>query len=144
MMINVDINNKQDIIKLEKKLRNLIIAIAKRTVAKEGYQGVEISIAFVDNKEIHSLNKKFRDVDRPTDVLSFPMGDNDILGDVIISVDRAKSQADEYGHSLQRELCYLLTHGVLHLCGYNHKNKEEKEEMRNKEESILAEFELTR
>ena len=143
MVIEVAINNKQDIIELDAQLMELISAVAKRTAEEEGCQKGELSIAFVDNKEIHNLNKEYRKVDSPTDVLSFPM-DQEILGDVIISVERAKSQANEYGHSLQRELCYLLTHGILHLLGYDHKNKVEREEMRKKEEGILAEFKLAR
>ncbi len=142
-MIEVAINNKQDIIELDTRLLELITAVARRTAVKEGCHKGEVSIAFVDNKEIHNLNKEYRKVDSPTDVLSFPM-DQEILGDVIISVERAKSQANEYGHSLQRELCYLLTHGVLHLLGYDHKSKVERDEMRKKEEAVLAEFELVR
>ncbi len=142
-MIKVEINNMQQKLKVDKELRELFETICRNTARLEGFDHGEISIALVDNEEIRGLNKKYRDVDEATDILSFPLGD-EILGDIIISVERAVSQAEEYGHSLKRELCYLLIHGVLHILGYDHKNTGEKDEMRKKEERVLGELNIIR
>ena len=107
---------------------------------------VEVSLTLVDKDEIHSLNRDYRGVDRPTDVLSFPMddeifpGEEDvdlILGDIVICLDIAKAQAEEYGHSLDRELSYLICHSTLHLLGYDHMEDDEKAIMRGKEKEIM-------
>lgn len=107
---------------------------------------VEVSLTLVDKDEIHALNRDYRGVDRPTDVLSFPMddeifpGEEDvdlILGDIVICLDIAKAQADEYGHSLDRELSYLICHSTLHLLGYDHMEEDEKAIMRGKEKEIM-------
>lgn len=107
---------------------------------------VEVSLTLVDKDEIHTLNRDYRGVDRPTDVLSFPMddeifpGEEDvdlILGDIVICLDIAKAQADEYGHSLDRELSYLICHSTLHLLGYDHMEEDEKAIMRGKEKEIM-------
>lgn len=107
---------------------------------------VEVSLTLVDKDEIHTLNRDYRGVDRPTDVLSFPMddeifpGEEDvdlILGDIVICLDIAKAQAEEYGHSLVRELSYLICHSTLHLLGYDHMEEEEKTIMRGKEKEIM-------
>lgn len=113
----------------------------------------EISVSFVDLDEIHRLNKEFRDVDRPTDVLSFPQYEVDEiifysenpdeipdvleLGDVVICKDKAMEQAKEYGHSFEREIIYLFTHSILHLLGYDHIEEDEKACMRKREEEIM-------
>lgn len=107
---------------------------------------VEVSLSLVDKDEIHTLNRDYRGVDRPTDVLSFPMddeifpGEEDvdlILGDIVICLDIAKAQAEEYGHSLDRELSYLICHSTLHLLGYDHMEDDEKAIMRGKEKEIM-------
>lgn len=110
----------------------------------------EISVSFVDNEEIRDINKRFRNIDSATDVLSFPqltfeedeiaeVNENDeiILGDIIISVERAKEQAEEYGHSLKREIAFLTAHSMLHLLGYDHMVKDEEEVMFAKQKEIL-------
>ena len=79
----------------------------------------EVSVILTDNKEIRKLNKEFRNIDKATDVLSFPMEEN-VLGDIVISLDKTKKQADLYGHSFERELTFLCIHGLLHLLGYEH------------------------
>lgn len=115
--------------------------------------GAEVSLVFVDNDYIHQLNLEYRGIDAPTDVLSFaleegePMPDADgetILGDVVVSLERAGEQAGEYGHSFQREVAYLTAHGVLHLLGYGHDTEEERLIMRQKEEAALATLDLGR
>ena len=107
---------------------------------------VEVSLTLVDKDEIHALNRDYRGVDRPTDVLSFPMddeifpGEEDvdlILGDIVICLDIAKAQAEEYGHSIVRELSYLICHSTLHLLGYDHMEEDEKAIMRGKEKEIM-------
>ncbi len=107
---------------------------------------VEISVTFVEGEEIKALNRDYRGNDRVTDVLSFPQFDdlNDILevgeiclGDVVICRERAEEQAQEFGHSFEREIIYLFTHSVLHLLGYDHMEEAEKQEMRSREEEVM-------
>lgn len=110
----------------------------------------EISVSLVDNNEIQLVNKKFRGIDAPTDVLSFPQleftvgeiperneSGEIILGDIVISIERAEAQAKEYGHSLKRELAFLTAHSMLHLLGYDHMTPEDEEIMCRKQEEIL-------
>jgi probable rRNA maturation factor len=115
----------------------------------------EISFTLTDNETIHALNSKHRGIDRPTDVLSFPLIDFNVesiddiedtlyLGDIIISIDKAKAQAEEYGHSIQRELGFLTAHSMLHLLGYDHMVPEEEKVMFAKQEAILNDIGLTR
>ena len=101
----------------------------------------------MDNEAIRELNREYRDKDSATDVLSFPMYEADepiddeeeiLFGDIVISLERAQEQAAEYGHSLKREVMYLLVHGLLHLAGYDHMGEEDKKQMREKEEKLLA------
>lgn len=110
------------------------------------------SVIIVDNNKIHEINKEYRNIDRETDVISFALEDdktiNDspirVLGDIYISIDKAKEQAQEYGHSLKRELCFLMTHGFLHLLGYDHMTKEDEEIMFPLQEKILEEYGVSR
>ena len=114
----------------------------------------EISVTFVDLDEIHELNKQYRGVDKPTDVLSFPQFDDleeeipevceICLGDVVICEQKAREQAEEFGHSFERELVYLFTHSVLHLLGYDHMEDDEKKAMREREEEIMKQIGLMR
>ena len=110
-----------------------------------------VSVSIVDNRYIHKINKKYRQIDRPTDVISFAFLDNEnnydkilfspgpvVLGDIYISLDKAKEQAEEYGHSLHRELSFLFIHGLLHLLGYDHMNEEEEKVMFQLQEEILS------
>ena len=113
----------------------------------------EISVTFVDMDEIHQLNRDYREVDSPTDVLSFPQFDdlNDLpeegeiaLGDVVICKEKAEEQAEEFGHSFEREIIYLFVHSVLHLLGYDHMDEDEKKIMRRREEAVMTELGITR
>ena len=117
----------------------------------------EVSLSFVSDEEIQEINKNFRDMDKATDVLSFPQIDYDVdevvmtnekgeivLGDIIISVDTAKRQAEEYGHSLKREICFLTVHSMLHLLGYDHMTEEEEAEMFGKQKDILEKSGITK
>ncbi|WP_429726388.1 rRNA maturation RNase YbeY [Alicyclobacillus sendaiensis] len=118
-----------------------------------GAQG-EVSVVFVDDGAIHELNRTYRGVDRPTDVLSFPMNEGEsladpddvdpMLGDIVVSVDRAREQAEAYGHSLEREVAFLLVHGFLHLNGYDHEDEAGEREMFGLQEEILQGIGLAR
>lgn len=142
-MINVDFNNQQNFLDLDEEIISLLRKVVVTAVELEGYNSGEVSVAFVTNEKIRELNKKYRKKDEATDVLSFPI-DEEILGDIIISTERAAAQAKEYGHSLKRELAYLTVHGILHLFGYDHHNKKEKSEMRQKEERVLTHLNISR
>lgn len=133
------------------ELEKVVEIIALDSLRYEGFdENCEISISIVDNAEIQQINKQFRNIDRPTDVLSFPMltfTENEIieknengeimLGDIIISLERAEEQAKEYGHSLKREIAFLTAHSMLHLLGYDHMEPEEEKEMFAKQKEIL-------
>jgi probable rRNA maturation factor len=119
--------------------------------------GAEVSVTFVDNEKIREINRDYRGKDQPTDVISFAleeMGEDEVeivgmdmppvLGDIIISVPKAREQAEEYGHSFMRELGFLSVHGFLHLLGYDHETEEEEKEMFSKQKQILEEFGLKR
>lgn len=114
---------------------------------------IEISAILVDDEKIHEINRDYRHIDRATDVISFALEDSEQfyvegqpreLGDIFISVDHAKAQAEEYGHSLRREMCFLFTHGVLHLLGYDHMTKEDEKEMFGLQKVILDRLNITR
>lgn len=107
---------------------------------------LELSVIFVNDERIHEINRDYRQIDRSTDVISFALEDNEQfyvegmpreLGDIFISIDHAKKQADEYGHSFYREMCFLFTHGLLHLLGYDHMNEEDEKEMFTLQNDIL-------
>lgn len=117
----------------------------------------EISISFVDNEQIQVINRDYRDKDKPTDVISFAMQEMEdeeleivgeglpvVLGDIIISIDKAKEQAEEYNHSFERELAFLALHGFLHLLGYDHMNAEDEKKMFQRQDEILGAFGIER
>lgn len=129
------------------------------TMESEGFYGVyEVSLSFVDDNEIQSLNLEYRGKNSPTDVLSFPMFEKDelesiknletkipeLIGDIIISFPTAKEQASEYNHSINREICFLVCHSMLHLLGYDHMDQEEKEIMEEKQRWIMDKSGISR
>ncbi len=153
--IRVIISNNQKEVKIPTGLRMLVRRCCNAVLRMEEFKGpAEVSVTFVDNKQIHELNLLHRKIDAPTDVLSFPMGENgvydtdpntgaQILGDVVISMEKAEEQAKRYGHSLQREVGYLTAHSVLHLLGYDHeKSGLERVRMREKEEQVMTQLGL--
>ena len=153
--IRVIIDNKQKAVKIPTGLRMLVRRCCTAVLRMEEFVGpAEISVLFVDNEQIHKLNLQYRNKDVPTDVLSFPMGENGvydinhatgakILGDIVISMEKAMEQAERYGHSLEREVGYLTAHSMLHLLGYDHeKGGIEKVRMREKEEQVMTELGL--
>ncbi len=118
---------------------------------KLGINEAIFNVIIVDNDYIHKLNKEYRNIDRETDVITFALEDDKtfnpdirILGDVYISIDKAKSQSIEYGHSLLRELCFLAVHGMLHLLGYDHMKKEDEKIMFKLQDEILDEMDIKR
>ena len=114
---------------------------------------IEMSCIIVDDQRIHAINKEYRNIDRSTDVISFALEDSDSsyleglprsIGDIFISYDHALSQSKEYGHSVQRELCFLFTHGLLHLLGYDHMEEDDEKEMFALQDQILNALNITR
>lgn len=146
-MNSYDLINKTDF-KIDKTVYKLINKTLKKEKVKRSY----FSIIIVDNKEMRSLNKKYRNKDEPTDVLSFRIFDKEdlkqhkhkMLGDIYISVDKVRTQALANNHSELREMGFLIIHGLLHLLGYEHNNKEEEDLMLNKQEEILNEIRRTK
>ncbi len=141
--------------KLDEELMDYLYRAASECVSNEGFspEVCEVSLSLVSAEEIRSINSQFRGIDRETDVLSFPQYDdlNDAeeqelipLGDVVICEDAVRRQAEEYGHSFEREFVYLFVHSMLHLLGYDHMEEEEKKEMRREEERVMEILGLTR
>ena len=132
---------------------DIIEKVVNKAFEIERVKNASCSIIIVDNSYIHKLNKEYRGIDRVTDVISFALEDDKnmvipdgtrLLGDIYISLDKAKEQAEEYGHSLERELCFLAVHGIYHLLGYDHEKEEEAEVMFKKQEEVLMEYGITR
>lgn len=159
MKLKIYYANEQKIVKIPLSLRSLINRVVKATLENENFKkDAEVSVSFVDNETIHKLNLEYRGKDKPTDVLSFPMTDGDeengdidlstgavMLGDIIISAEKAMEQANEYGHGIEREICFLAVHSTLHLLGYDHETSEDDEKYMNQtQESILQKIGLTR
>jgi probable rRNA maturation factor len=166
-MINIE--NEQTLIEIDEMLIKAISDTIRYTLEDQNvsYEG-EVSVLLVDNETIRGINRDTRNIDAETDVLSFPMidyepgktynelysshefgveyfdGDALVLGDVVLSMEKAIEQAEEYGHSIKREVCYLVLHSVLHLLGYDHLNEYDKIRMRAEEEKILNALEITR
>ncbi|HCW80890.1 MAG TPA: rRNA maturation RNase YbeY [Ruminococcaceae bacterium] len=153
--IRVMIDNRQKAVKIPTGLRMLVRRCCNAVLRMEKFEGpAEISVIFVDNEQIHKLNIQYRKKDTDTDVLSFPMGENGvydinhstgakILGDIVISMEKAVEQAKRYGHGLEREVGYLTAHSMLHLLGYDHeKGGLQKVRMREKEEQVMTELGL--
>lgn len=155
--VKVAISNSQNVVKVPAGIRLLIRRCCAAVLTMEKFEGpAEVSVIFIDNEQIRQLNRDFRGKDRPTDVLSFPLGENGrydlnnetgayILGDIVISVPKAIEQAKLYGHSLRREIGFLTVHSMLHLLGYDHENEGlEAVRMREKEEYTLNKLGLQR
>ena len=150
--------NSQDKKTITYELKMLVRQAVVTTLAYEGYNhDCELSVTFTDNEGIRAINKEFRNIDKETDVLSFPLLDFDggeeppidedmqALGDIVISLEKAEEQAEEFGHSFDREVGFLAVHSMLHLLGYDHVDSEEEElEMRRKQSEVLDIMGLTR
>lgn len=150
--------NDQDKIQVTYKLKMLIRRAIQSTLVYEGHNNdCELSVTFTDNEGIKILNSQYRGIDKETDVLSFPLVDfaggdeppvdepSQLLGDIVISLEKAVAQAEEYGHSFEREAAFLAVHSMLHLLGYDHVNGEEEEaDMRRRQADVLEGMGLTR
>jgi probable rRNA maturation factor len=143
----------------EKKLCDVSFEEQYRQIIQETlrilniHDDIEMSCVIIDDDEIHRINREYRHIDRSTDVISFALEDNEQfyvegmprnIGDIFISFDHAKAQAEEYGHSLDREMCFLFTHGLLHLLGYDHMQEDEEKEMFVLQEQILQGLHIER
>ena len=152
MGLRIYFENEKEKLPLTYKMKMLGREAVETTLDFEDFQNhCEVSVTFTDNEGIHELNKKFRGVDKPTDVLSFPLFDFEgeteeppidevmsNLGDIVISLEKAKEQAEEFGHSFERETAFLCVHSMLHLLGYDHERSEEEDvEMRSKQSEIM-------
>ena len=147
-------------IKESKEYEEIISKVINECFSNEGLDKSKlyISITLTIPENIQKINKKYRNIDKSTDVLSFPMFEKeeiremlmnnyqieDVLGDIIISIPKVKKQAIEYGHSFERELSYMVVHGFYHIMGYDHMKEEDKKEMRKKEDEILNKLHITR
>ena len=163
------LDNRQSEVEVDDDFNGTIRKVIDYALKEEGVNiPYEISIIYVDNKTIKNINNDTRKIDKVTDVLSFPMLDYPkgqvykdiykdqsfhvvdlddgylVLGDIVLSLERAKEQCEEYGHSYLRETCYLVIHSVLHILGYDHMEEDEKAIMRKREENILSEFSIVR
>ena len=156
MKIYIDYSNEQDKLSPPENFEELVEQCA-RAALEEAHidDDAEVSVTLVDNERIRELNNEFREIDRETDVLSFPLGDENgfetnpdtdaiLLGDIVISLEKAQSQAEEYGHSFLREVAFLLTHSLFHLLGYDHMTPDEEKEMFAKQEKVLEKLGITR
>ena len=150
----IDINENEEFIRI---IDNVIKKCYE--IEKIEKSNLYINIILTNPRKIREINKTYRKIDKETDVLSFPMFEKyeldekiqknnfkteDILGDIIISIERVEKQAEEYGHSFERELSYMVVHGFYHLMGYDHMEEEEKKVMRQKEENVLNMLEIIR
>lgn len=155
--IKVVIENKQKTVKVPTGIRLLIRRCCHAVLELENFQGsAEVDVSLVDNAQIRGINREHRHIDAVTDVLSFPLGENghydinpktgaQMLGDVVLSMERAMEQAQQFGHSLQREVGYLTVHSVLHLLGYDHVDGGlEAVRMREREEAVMTSVGLPR
>lgn len=148
-------------IKENKKYEETIKKVLEQCFKQEKLENLKlyVSITLTNPENIHKINKEYRNVDRETDVLSFPMFEKneidqkiknnnfeheDVLGDIVISIEKVKGQAIEYGHSFEREFAYMLVHGFYHLMGYDHIEEKDKKIMREKEEIILSKLQIKR
>ena len=152
MNLRIYFDNHQDKLTLTYRLKMLVRQAIEATLDYEQYGNpAEVSVTFVDNEEIRDLNKKFRGIDKATDVLSFPLFDYEgeseeppvdemlgMLGDIVLSLEQADVQAKEYGHSFEREVAFLTVHSMLHLLGYDHETGEEDEaDMRRRQSAVM-------
>jgi probable rRNA maturation factor len=141
-------DNRQDKFKIQKSTEDLLEKVIETSLKLENMSlDYEISVSFVTNDEIRELNSQFRNIDKETDVLSFPFEDEfetgiRILGDIVLSVEKAMDQAEDFGHTVERELAYLTAHSTLHIMGYDHMNDDDKSIMRQKEKAIMKALQI--
>lgn len=154
--MQIELSNQQEKLTVTQEMEDKIIEVLEEAARVHDVNDmVEVSLMLTDDETIHEMNREYRGIDRPTDVLSFALEEGEeeeifggpeenLLGDIIISVETAVRQAEEYGHSVEREMSFLALHGMLHLLGYDHMEEEERQEMRAQEKAILASLGINR
>ncbi len=153
--MNVIISNLPEDMPVDEKLKNTVIEAIEKVGELYGLDNAEVSVTLTDNEHIHEINREYRKVDRPTDVISFALNEGDepeieggapvnVLGDLIISMEKVAEQAVEYGHSNRREIAFLTVHGMLHLLGYDHIEEADRVEMRKEEDFVMEKLGISR
>ena len=153
--MNVLISNYPEELSFPDDIEANVRAAAEKVGELYGVANGEVSVTLTNNEYIHTLNKQYRGIDRPTDVLSFALNESDepdvedgpdvnVLGDLIISVERAKEQAADYGHSVKREIAFLTVHGMLHLLGYDHMEEQDRLEMEAEQRYVMEKLGIPR
>ncbi len=154
-MMNVIISNLPEDMPVDEKLKDTVIEAIEKVGELYGLDNAEVSVTLTDNEHIHEINREYRKVDRPTDVISFALNEGDepeieggapvnVLGDLIISMEKVAEQAVEYGHSNRREIAFLTVHGMLHLLGYDHIEEVDRVEMRKEEDFVMEKLGISR
>ncbi|WP_294146632.1 rRNA maturation RNase YbeY [uncultured Selenomonas sp.] len=153
--MNVMISNFPEELEFPTDIEENVRAAAEKVGELYGVENGEVSVTLTNNEYIHTLNKQYRGIDRPTDVLSFALNESEepdvedgpdvnVLGDLVISVERAKEQAADYGHSVKREIAFLTVHGMLHLLGYDHMEEEDRIEMEAEQRFVMEKLGIPR
>ena len=153
--MNVMISNFPEELEFPTDIEENVRAAAEKVGELYGVENGEVSVTLTNNEYIHTLNKQYRGIDRPTDVLSFALNESEepdvedgpdvnVLGDLVISVERAKEQAADYGHSVKREIAFLTVHGMLHLLGYDHMAEEDRIEMEAEQRFVMEKLGIPR
>ncbi len=153
--MNVMISNYPEELAFPSDIEENVRAAAEKVGELYGVENGEVSVTLTNNEYIHTLNKQYRGIDRPTDVLSFALNESEepvvedgpdvnVLGDLVISVERAKEQAADYGHSVKREIAFLTVHGMLHLLGYDHMEEEDRIEMEAEQRFVMEKLGIPR
>ena len=155
--MDITINVDPETLELDEEIKHEIIRAVETMGELYDAANCEVSITVTDDARIHDLNRRYRGIDRPTDVLSFAFNESDepeiifddedhidTLGDIIVSIDRARAQAIEYGHSFKREIIFLIVHGMLHLLGYDHIEESDRLEMEAEQKFVMAELNIPR
>ncbi len=144
-MVKIRIRNEQTVLPASFAVRRTIRRSIRAAVREMGGENCEVSVLICDNSAIRELNAAWRNIDRETDVLSFPMEDDSpLLGDIVLSLEKACEQAQSYGHSTAREIGFLTVHSMLHLYGYDHIEEADRVKMREMEEKILTKLKFLR
>ena len=155
--MDITVNIDPETLELDEEIKHEIVRAVETMGELYDAANCEVSITVTDDARIHALNRQYRGIDRPTDVLSFAFNESDepeiifddedhidTLGDIIVSIDRARAQAVEYGHSFKREIIFLIVHGMLHLLGYDHMEESERLEMEAEQKFVMAELNIPR
>ena len=153
--MKVMISTYPEELRFPEEIEENVRAAAEKVGELYGVENGEVSVTLTDNAYIHQLNRQYRQIDRPTDVLSFALNESvepdienvpdiDVLGDIILSVERAREQAADYGHSLRREIAFLTVHGMLHLLGYDHMEEADRLEMEKEQRYVMEQLGISR